>query len=364
MPVLYHKGMRIHYLLPAALGRLGHEVYYCPSGWGTWVADVPHYIRDNVLPYIKIVAPENFYDLFPVDVFIYIFTLPLSNEELERKLLSSLPELKEKSKYVVYFCLDYWKGWLWNFPAYEWEDEIVRNCTHVFAVSPQLCVHLSRRHQREVFLLPNAAPVWFSHTTYPKEKRHKIALILGMTYLRDLNNFMKVATEWSDWDFYWIGAGNPAQGIVGHSPRGNVFLLMDKDPHQIYAVAQSARVAIIPGGRNWFSYYCDPAKWYIYHRLGLPVISIRIPHHRYTPFYPHTIVCDNLDEGMKLFMETYDNLTYPIPFLSFHTYEHRASTFLEVLEGKGDGYGKALPSHRRWEEVFTTNGVEHQISSV
>lgn len=352
MPVLAHMGMRVHYLLPAALGKLGHEVFYCPSSWETDIPNVPDYMKNEVVPYIKVVSPSDFYDLFPADILIYIFTTPLKDENVERKLLSFLPNLREMTTFVVYYCLDLWEGWTRNFPVHQWESEIVRNSTHVFAVSPQLCVHLSRKYQREVFLLPNATPPWFKPLPPPKEHRHKIAFVVGWSYHRNLNEFFTLAKEFPDWDFYWIGGASGDGGTIGHSPLGNAFLLSDKLPHEVSSVARTSMVGIVPGNRTWFSYFNDPAKWYIYHGCGLPVVSTYIPQYTYTHFYPFTFVGRNLKEGFRKFLSELPSINYPVPFSPVHTYEHRARTFLEVLKGESKGYGRSLPTYSSWREVY------------
>lgn len=357
MPVLAHMGMRVHYLLPATLGKLGHEVYYCPGTWGTGIPSVPDYIKNEVLPYLKVVSPDEFYDIFPADVFIYAFTIPFKEEEVERKLLERLPFLKNMVSCLVYYCLDYWEGWIRNFPVEEWESKIIEHSTHIFAVSPQLCLYLSRRYKREVFLLPNAIPPWFKPLHMEKERRQEIALIVGSAYLRKVDEVFALAKSFPSWDFYWVAGFDQSKGLIGHSPLGNLFLLKEKFPHEVSAIARVSLVGLVPAGRNWCSYFGDPTKWYIYHGCGLPVVSRGVLHHANTSFYPFTFVCKNLKIGFEKFLSSLSDINYPITPLPIHTYEHRASTLIKILSGEEQmGYGKSDLNTASWSEVWYEKG--------
>lgn len=351
MPLFRHKGCRIHYLLPAALGELGHEVYF--SAHPLKVSDFPERLQGQIASHLHLIPPTEIADCLPVDTFLYIDTTPegVNFYTQDKCPLPHWEELREQVGNFVYICLDYWEDWLLEDlrkrnrsvkEVEEAEKRIVSLSTHITAVSPQLCIHLARKYGREVHWLPNAAPPFFSVCKTPKRDRKQIALIIGGAWYRDLEGVKKLAREHQDWDFFWIG-GLKYPFTQGFSPAGNLFLLQDRDPDAILTVASKALVGIIPNRRSWFNYFSDPLKWYIYHVCGLPVVSVKVFHHsQFSDLYPNTWAGDDLERTFRAFLKDLPSLTYPQPVVGFHTYQHRAKALLGILEGKVI-YGKATP---------------------
>lgn len=350
IPILGHQGCRIHYLLPAALGKLGHKVFYYPEKPDPF----PEYLAWDILPHLQPVTLEGFMDCLPVDVFLYIDSTP-SVYVIRGKTVPNWEEIRKKVSAFVYVCVDYWEGWLRNVMSLnvvsDEEAKIVDLSTHITAISPQLCVHLAKRYGKPVFWLPNAAPPFFQPCGGNKASRDKIALIVGAPWYRNWEGMKRLASLFPDWDFFWVGGLLPPQ-FLGSLPSGNFFMLEEKPPQSVMQIATFSLVGIVPTVGNWFNYFSDPLKWYIYHACGLPVVSVGVQHHmKYPKFYPNTWAGTDLVSTFKEFLQSLPDLEYPLNPLPVHTYEHRAKALLDALEGKIT-YGRAEP-----DGTFIIGGV-------
>lgn len=341
IPLFAHSGCRIHYLLPAALGELGHEVYYCCQDGKD--DSFPPDLQSKILPYLKHIYPKDFHDCLPADVLLYVDTIP---ETITLKKPPETPpswnEVRKKVDAFVYMSLDYWEGWAKTCMGLQFnksaiqakESEIVSASTHVTGVSPQLCRYLAAKYRRAVYWLPNAAPPFFRPVGGSSKERDKVALIIGTPWYRDWVGIKQLAKQHIDWDFFWVG-GLHSFWVLGTSPAGNCFFLYNRNPDRVMQLASISLVGIIPQTRTWFNYFGDPSKWYIYHACGLPiVVSYPIHYTEYPNFYLNTYADIDLGAAFNRFLADLPNIKYPLPFSDKHTYRHRAQALLDILDGK------------------------------
>lgn len=279
-------------------------------------------------------------------------------------ILRDIEEIRKKCKYLIYYALDNWEGWwnakwketpIGNFKIGELEGKIAHLSDFVFAVSPQLCVHISKRYglERPVHWLPNAANT--RRYALPKPNHDKqVCLYLGTLFWARGNG---------DWDaklraaalaypqvmfyiigsFAWDNSNMPVRTVQSYHK--NLFYIVNKGWYpQVRKICENSTFCLILQGRNPFSYYADPTKWYVYHAMGRPILSLNTPHHaKFPSVYPNTIVHHDLIEGigkMLDYLERRGNTSAPVN--PNHDWQHRAQSFLRILEGSEMEYGRAV----------------------
>jgi len=265
-----------------------------------------------------------------------------------------LREAKNRKKTLSYLVLDYWEsafrgldplGHLLCPQSLEgWENYLIHLADYIFCVSPQLCSRISVRTDKEVYWLPNAS------IPFPlgrMEKKRQIALVVSSVFpCRGVNRIFSLASSFPDWTFLWVGSYTGTVSPLYNYPfkrfffPPNVWFLGERDNLYLTSLSEGVSVGIVMADRYHFSYYADPTKWYVYHNLGLPVVSFYTPQHeRFPDFYPHTFTGTDV---VSTFRKAIENLPENVRPLPIHTWEHRVKVFLSVLSGDGTGYGYAL----------------------
>jgi len=351
-PPLFNLGFRVHTNLPAALARQGHEVIL--SSWSLGNEDLD-YVRRDVLSFVRFVDVSEILDVLPIDVFIYIDQCPPPkwSRDMREKFPSLLKEIRKKTSVFVYYCLDHWEGFF-SCSGEPYEDDLqlyrsgaerilVSLSDFVFAVSPQLCVHLQRKYDLErVYWVPNGVERrwYYPHREYGGTPRRKVALMLGFPH-GDLKEISDLVRKFPDWDFYGIGQLSKWK-VIGHSPMGNWIALRERRPETLRRIAPCMSLGIVPPVRKWFEYFGDTNKWYLYHALELPVIVLSQKHFLQFPsFYPFTVTGRGLIDAFNNYLKERDKLLSGVKFCEWHSYDHRAQSVEEILTGRSVPYGVA-----------------------
>ena len=330
-------GNYIHYRLPLGLAKLGHKVYYSTPNY-YWITQ-----PDVDLSPLIWVSPKEWMDILKeVDLIVWVSN-PHGWWGSANEFLDVLVKTKEPA--VCYLCLDYWEGWLLGrewWKVKERETLLVKRSEYVAAVSPQLCSYLSSRYKRKVVWIPNASVPF---PLYDRRENQKVVLIVSSfcPIRRCVGDIIKLSLLHPDWKFVWIGGESSP-----HKPTfppfkypHNLILKGERGNDEVISWARMASFGIVPAGRNWFSYFADPTKWYLYHMLKIPIISVNTPHHqKYPNFYPSTVTGWNLTE---VFRRAVSSPPEPSEPKDFHTWDHRVDSFLrwiskgEIVYGYADG---------------------------
>jgi len=312
----------------------------------SWGSPLP---KTGKLP-VPLMGRDSVLDLLPsVDVVVWMPNpTPISDNEF------LVREIKARRKTLVYHVLDCWES------AYEGlnppghlshpkdhlaqENYLIHLSDFISCVSPQLCSLISVRTDKKVYWLPNASvPFPFGRP----EKKQQTALIVSSVFpCRGVERFFGLASSFPDWTFLWVGSYTGTVSPLYNYPfkrfffPPNVRFLGERDNLYLTFLSEGVSVGIVMADRYHFSYYADPTKWYVYHNLGLPVVSFYTPHHeRFPDFYPHTITGTDFVSTFRKAIENLPDTVRPLPI---HTWEHRVKVFLSVLSGDGTGYGYAL----------------------
>lgn len=293
---------------------------------------------------------ETVLDLLPsIDVVLWLASpTPITDNEFV------IHEAKKRKKPLVYIVLDCWESAYEGLDPFKClrhpedflarESYLIHLSDFVFCVSPQLCSLISVRTDKEVYWLPNAS---VSFPLGRTEKKRQIALIVSSVFpCRGVEKIFGLASSFPDWTFLWIGSFTGTVSPLYNYPfkrfffPPNVRFLGERDNLYLTLLSEGVSVGIVMADRYHFSYYADPTKWYVYHNLGLPVVSLYTPHHeRFPDFYPHTFTGTDI---VSTFRKAIENLPEDVRPLPIHTWEHRVEVFLSVLSGDGTGYGYAL----------------------
>jgi len=351
-------GNYIYRRLVETLLREGHSVYVCsifkytsssqkskesPYSWKSLFS------KDKDKP-LSLVEKEAVLDLLPsVDFVIWAL-----NPDFTRGHESLVHEIKIRKKPFIYLVADCWESAYKALdpnghipPSNEYlprENFLIHSSDYLFCVSPQLCSLISVRTDKKVYWLPNASvPFPLGRT----EKKRQIALIVSSVFpCRGVERIFSLASSFPDWTFLWVGSHFETWSPLYSYPfkrfffPPNVRFLGERDNFYLTFLSEGASVGIVMAGRYHFSYYADPTKWYVYHNLGLPVVSFYTPHHEQFPdFYPYTFTGTDV---VSTFRKAIENLPENVRPLPIHTWEHRVKVFLSVLSGDGTGYGYAL----------------------
>lgn len=259
------------------------------------------------------------------------------------------PQIRAGGKKVIYYALDYWEAWIeeGNRKPQKWMDveagekEVVSMAEKVFAVSPQLCSYLVQKYGLEkVYWLPNASRDFPPASGSRKEQ---IVVISSSFYsLREPERVISLAKAYPDWIFVWAGTESTPRrpSLRGFTYPPNFIFPGEVGNLEFMDLAARASLGLVPAGGNWFSYFADPTKWYYYHMLRLPIVSVNTPHHWQFPgFYPYTWAGVDLFEVFRNALNGLDKVE--VNPCNFHTWEHRASAFLAALLEDRAIYGYA-----------------------
>lgn len=318
-------GNYVYYRLPLELTRLGSKVY-CLIPFYHW----KQYPDVDTSPFTFIPFYQLRDHLRECDLVLWLSNPRVWDTEVSN-LFESLKGTTLPS--FCYFCLDYWEGWSLGSnrnEIFEKESKLVSISNYIFAVSPQLCSYLSMRYGRKVIWLPNASVPFENFVPLRDEK---IVLILSSFFprIRGVDEIYRLAAKHLDWLFVWIGGDwyyHPPSHIPFQHPP-NLIFFGEKGNDEVLKWARRSSFAIVPAGRNWFSYFADPTKWYVYHMLQLPIISVNTPHHvRYPQFYPSTVTGWNVVETFRRALKSPPEPSKP---QDFHTWRHRAEALMKTI---------------------------------
>lgn len=303
-------------------------------------------------------------DIVQGDMLFIVGTVP-SIRPAFNHLLLNLDELRKKYQVCCYYALDSWEGWFnnkvlhttqGNYCIPEVEMKVARAMDFVFAVSPQLCVHINAAYHldRPVYWLPNAA----NQQRYKLERGFQVtdkivAVYIGTLFWARSDNtdwdasLRSVALQFPQIQFYFIGSFAEKRWgdtLIPPQPyfKNLLYIHRKQFDANIKQICENATFFISLLGRNVFGYYADPTKWYVYHALNRPILSLNSPHHAAFPeVYANTITHHNLEEGIKEMLRALQRGITLAPVNPNHDWLHRAKTLLSIIE-KGDaGYGFA-----------------------
>lgn len=338
------RAMTIDLLFPKALKEMGHEVIIFPFHF-TGRAQTEEPLRSDLADIVSYPLSE-LESFLPTDIFIFaaaphnFFTVKNA-----KQFIPLLEKIRERTEVFVYYALDLWEAWRADLKkeTLQVETYLCDLATHFMAVSPQLCIHLSKRYRKVFYWLPNAMRlIWFRGGVPPQERTNIAIAVGGMHPYFDVKSIKELATQYKDWLFYVIGyiPAGKEEGAKSHSSAGNYFVLPVKIGQRLFSFSLFTRAGIISGKRSIFNYFGDTTKWYFYHALGLPVVEgLPQPHHELFPnFYPRTYTGYSLAEAFKKYLER-DDGAY-IPPMEIHDWSHRARAFLSILDSK-ENYGYA-----------------------
>lgn len=363
---------RVHFYFPFMLAFLRPEwevhAYYLSSNEDVSIVEreygksVPnfhvHFYEHDDTETLKIVDG---------DMLLIVGAIPSANVSYNNLLLD-IESLRKRYSVVVYYALDNWEGWWlgkWcinNVGKYlvpDVEYKIMSAADYTLAVSPQLCLHLNTkyRYPKPVYWIPNAANLRRYKLDAPFQFSDKIVCVyLGTLFWArsDKNDWdatlRTLASEFPNIQFYIIGTfawGDTPKPLVPYYK--NMLPIINKGWRaEIAAICKSATFFLILGGRNPFTYFCDPTKWYVYHAMERPILSLNIPHHaRFAQIYPSTITHHDLLDGVREMLRALERGLTPAPPNPNHDWIHRAQTFLDIFERGEIGYGCA--AHGAWE---------------
>lgn len=280
-----------------------------------------------------------------------------------QKVLLDIDELRKRYSTIIYYALDSWEGWwcgkslktaLGEHGVNDMERAIVSAADFVLAVSPQLCAHISAKYAttKPVYWLPNAANSRRYRTSRPMnyDKDNLVCVYIGTLFwargennnwdatLRDMANAFPNIRFYIIGSFAWGDTTHPLQPYYT-----NLIYIMRKGfDEKLQAICDNATFFMILQARNMFSYFADPTKWYVYHYLARPILSLNTPHHAHYPgVYPSTVTHHDFKQGIEKMLQALDSGLLAAEPKPTHDWMHRAQTLLNIIE-KGDiGYGYA-----------------------
>ncbi len=286
---------------------------------------------------IRVVTPKEFDET--ADVLLYAGTLYCFDE---------YSRIVKKCGRRYYLAWDFWRGWYGNLEHIadkDWvrkqEEFLVKESDFAAAlgVSPQLCAYLRNTYALPTFWLPNCGA--YGLEPIPDYRSKKIAIVIGtLTPHRDIRSLNTLTKAFPQWRF-----------ILCYRPYNNTILYHFSFPYrenvEIWAwdayrkgdmkeQIRAAAVGIIDAGRNWFSYYADSQKYYLYNRLGMKVVGVAAPQYVCEPFaryYPHIYTAENL---VKAFEKAAEDIgdgyeTKDIPQPQWHDFQVRARRLIKIL---------------------------------
>lgn len=330
-------GNYVFYNIPLELARGGHEIYFF----------FPHY---DWLKHPDVITPFNITNISGLkdaisdsDFVLWMCVPPGTSHWAATQDFYNI--VKRTKKPLIYYALDYWEGWTSGAKyktIWQAEEELVRSAHKHLAVSPQLCEYIASRYGVTVYWIPNgAAPA----PTLSSVKKEQIVVISSSYYHhRSPQSIINLAKCYSDWIFVWAGVSSvhyiiPHPNAYTYPP--NLIFVGEMGNMEFTELAGRASLGLVPAGRNWFSYFADPTKWYHYHMLKLPIVSVNTPHHvKFPEFYPNTWAGTDL---FKVFRRAVDELggVTAIEPLEFHTWTHRAGALLSAICDDKPIYGYA-----------------------
>lgn len=280
-----------------------------------------------------------------------------------QKLLLDIDELRKRYSTIIYYALDSWEGW-WcgkslktargEYDVNDLERAIAHAADYVLAVSPQLCTHINAKYTltKPVYWLPNAANSRRYKTARPMryDKDNLVCVYIGtLFWARGENNnwdatLRDIASAFPNIRFYIIGSfawGDTAHPLQPYYT--NLIYIMRKGfDENLQAICDNATFFMILQARNVFSYFADPTKWYVYHYLARPILSLNTPHHTHYPsVYPSTVTHHDFKQGIEKMLQALDSGLRAAEPKPTHDWMHRAQTLIDIIE-KGDiGYGYA-----------------------
>lgn len=179
---------------------------------------------------------------------------------------------------LVYDCMDEWSGFSWLPPdVARWENDLVRQCDLVAAVSPPLYERFTAaRGADRTLLVPNACD-YELFSAVSKDAGDTQGFVIG---------YVGSVHEWFDWEAVLAVASaypNALVRIVGpvSGPRidlpGNVQLTGPQPYGRIPAFVAGFDVCIIPFKRSPLIDATSPIKLYEFLAAGKPVVSSDMP---------------------------------------------------------------------------------------
>lgn len=329
-------GNYVHYRLPEGLHKQGVKVLFSSPITYRWKS----YTEVDTSPF-TFVPYERWMDALSECDLVIWFSNPGGWWIEATSFIDTLYKTTKPS--LCYYALDYWEGWMLGQKQkeiYENERKLVERSSYIVAVSPQLCSYLSARYGRKVVWIPNAS---IPFPPIKHDKKQKVVLIVSSFchVRRCVADIVRVALAHPDWLFVWCGGDNAPYRpkFPSYNYPSNLLLLGERENSEVLRWAEVSSLAIVPAGRNWFSYFADPTKWYLYHMWELPIISLHTPHHqKYPSFYPSTVAGW---DAMETFKKAITNPPIPSKPKQFHTWEHRTESFLKYLLRDEVVYGYA-----------------------
>jgi len=352
--LLGHKGNYIYLQLPVKLGEMGHEVviYDCRV-WSTEEMALFNSLtagKNITLRHISQLGEDGGGD------FLCIFAEPWLPPDV---LNGTLPVVARRYSRTIYWSADCWIAWNYSKASVDGERVLMQIAQLHLANSPQNCVRLQRLYKVEkVYWLPNAArqewyvplappnPAADIHTYCTPEGKYIVSLVGYWVGYRNIEELVRVAPKFRNLVFVLVGELDRQRYhySFSHAVGGNVFFVGPQSHDYVRYLLASSLFAIVAAGRNWFSYFSDPTKWYLYHAAGVPILSLNIPHHsKFRSFYPNTVCAYDYETGIWKMLESLEKGVVPVRYspLPLHDYAQRAEDFLAILGGENP-YGVAM----------------------
>jgi len=267
-----------------------------------------------------------------------------------------LKDVRRKFSKVFYLAYDSWEGWasLWGREkdmrlAWEREALLAELADAFLAVSPQLCVWLSRRYdlKQKVFWMPNAyAQVLAEGVGAPNFRKPFVALLLTcINRLKIFDDALRAAAAAFPQVTFIVLTGSYFfhHLKLQSSYYGNLYYIEERGSWTFNQLRQRATFFIVfpHAGLNVFSYMADPTKWYVYHAHRRPIVSVGTPHHARMPeVYPYTVCHYNLKEAVGEMLRKIEEGEFgDLKVKPTHDWRHRAQVLAAIIE-------------ERWDDVY------------
>lgn len=196
--------------------------------------------------------------------------------------VSLISQLDERG--VLYDCVDSFSSFSWSDPKTQsWEEDLLKKA-HVVLTSAETLYKERLIHNRNTYLIPNAADYEhfsrcgnFDKTT-PVElktiKPPRLAFIGAVYEWLDFELIEKIAAASPDWNLIIIG---PTQHNLCIPERYNIHCLGARDYKLLPFYMQNLELMLIPFLKNEVTIHANPIKLWEYLAAGKVVISTRLP---------------------------------------------------------------------------------------